>query len=62
MQTLFNWLSNPSFRSLALSLLASLWQAGLVFLVVYGLIRLNKNAPARIKYNIAGIGQMILAC
>ena len=45
MQTLFNWLSNPSFRSLALSLLASLWQAGLIFLVVYGLIRLLRDDP-----------------
>ncbi|UAY57152.1 M56 family metallopeptidase [Arachidicoccus terrestris] len=62
MQTLFDWLSNPSFRSLALSLLASLWQAGLIFIVVYGLLRLNKNAPARIKYNIAAAGQLIIAC
>lgn len=62
MQTLFDWLSNPSFRSLAVSLLASLWQAGLVFIVIYGLLRLNKNAPARIKYNIAAVGQLIIAC
>jgi|GEM_PF-5917038 len=61
MQTLFDWLSNPTFRALAISLLASLWQAGLIFMVVYGLLLLNKNAPARIKYNIAGAGQMIIA-
>lgn len=62
MQTLFDWLSNPSYRALAISLLASLWQAALISIVVYGLLLLNKNAPARIKYNITAAGQLIIAC
>jgi len=60
MQTLFNWFSDPAFSALALSLLSSLWQAALVYILVLILIQLNKNAPARIKYNIAAIGALII--
>ncbi|GAB3365250.1 hypothetical protein GCM10027566_35690 [Arachidicoccus ginsenosidivorans] len=60
MQTLFDWFSDPAFSALAISLLSSLWQAALVFIIIYVLIKLNKNAPARIRYNIAAIGALVI--
>ena len=60
MQTLFNWLSSPAFKALGMSLLSSLWQAAIVFALVYALILLNKNGTARIKYNLAAIGSLVI--
>lgn len=57
---ILEWLSTPTFKALAWSLLHNFWQAGIIYLITFLLLHINKNAPARIKYNIASGAQLLI--